>query len=50
VLQSPPIGEWSEPFGTKQVGFVGEPFSATPSRGEIDSLAAICTDAARCLG
>lgn len=40
ILQSPMVGEWAEPFGSKQVGSSAMPFKKNPINAEkIDSLA-----------
>jgi adenylosuccinate lyase len=40
LLQSPPFGEWAEPFGKKQIGSSAMPFKRNPINAEnMDSLA-----------
>lgn len=40
LLQSPPVGEWHEPFGSKQIGSSAMPFKRNPINAEnVDSLA-----------
>jgi len=48
VLQAPPIGEWSEPFGARQVGSTAMPFKRNPVNAETtDSLARYVASLAR---
>lgn len=40
LLQSPPLGEWSEPFGKRQIGSSAMPFKRNPIQAEnMNSLA-----------
>ena len=39
LLQSPPLGEWAEPFGKRQIGSSAMPFKRNPIHAEnVDSL------------
>lgn len=50
IMQSPPIGEWNEPFGKKQIGSSAMPFKRNPIHSEnINSLARIVATLPRVL-
>lgn len=50
IMQSPPIGEWNEPFGKKQIGSSAMPFKRNPIHSEnINSLARIVATLPRIL-